>query len=109
VRLERTAEVYRWGLNTASNDTLVEKFGVDDDMWEGALSLQRQSEVLAFYTERRRIAYKPGNPRIMKIGLHTFRHWKATMLQYHETHDIIFVKEFLGQKNSGHNAALCTS
>lgn len=54
----------------------------------------------AYYTERRKIASKLGNPRILKIGLHTFRHWKATML-YHETHDIILVKEFLG-----HNTAL---
>jgi hypothetical protein len=29
--------------------------------------------------------------------VHTFRHWKATTL-YHETHDIIQVKEFLGHK-----------
>ena len=50
-----------------------------------------------FYSERKRIAYKLGNPRILKIGLHTFRHWKATTL-YHETHDIIQVKEFLGHK-----------
>jgi integrase/recombinase XerD len=51
----------------------------------------------AFYTERRRLSHKLGNPRLLKIGLHTFRHWKATML-YHETHDIILVKEFLGHK-----------
>lgn len=36
----------------------------------------------ALYNERRRIPHKLGNPRILKIGLHTFRHWKATML-YH--------------------------
>ena len=50
-----------------------------------------------FYAERKTIAHKLGNPRILKIGLHTFRHWKATML-YHETHDIVLVKEFLGHK-----------
>ncbi len=31
------------------------------------------------------------------ITFHTFRHWKATML-YHQTKDIIYVKEFLGHK-----------
>jgi integrase len=51
----------------------------------------------AFYNERKRIARKLGNPRLLKIGLHTFRHWKATML-YHETRDIVLVKEFLGHK-----------
>jgi integrase len=51
----------------------------------------------AYYSERKRLSSKLENPRILKIGLHTFRHWKATML-YHETHDIILVKEFLGHK-----------
>ncbi len=37
------------------------------------------------------------NPRIAKIHLHTLRHWKATLL-YHQTKDIIYVKEFLGHK-----------
>lgn len=35
VQLERTGEVYRWGLNTTSNDRLVEKFGEDGDQWDG--------------------------------------------------------------------------
>jgi integrase/recombinase XerD len=60
-------------------------------------SISKTPRSSAFYTERRRLAHKLGNPRILKIELHTFRHWKATML-YHETHDIILVKEFLGHK-----------
>ena len=48
-----------------------------------------------FYKLRLKAARKLGNPRILKIGLHTFRHWKATML-YHETRDMALVKEFLG-------------
>lgn len=51
-----------------------------------------------FYRERRKVAYKLSNPRIMRIGLHTFRHWKATML-YHQTKNIVLVKEFLGHKS----------
>jgi integrase len=31
----------------------------------------------------------------MNICFHTLRHWKATTL-YHQTKDILFVKEFLG-------------
>ncbi len=50
-----------------------------------------------FYKSRTRIVKKLQNPRIAKIHLHTFRHWKATML-YHQTKDIIYVKEFLGHK-----------
>jgi integrase len=47
---------------------------------------------------RNRIADKLQNPRLRQISLRTFRHWKATML-YHQTKDIIYVKEFLGHKN----------
>ena len=50
-----------------------------------------------FYKSRKRIVRKLQNPRIAKIHLHTLRHWKATML-YHQTKDIIYVKEFLGHK-----------
>jgi integrase len=50
-----------------------------------------------FYRLRKKIAYKLGNPRLLEIGFHTFRHWKATML-YHETRDPVLVKEFLGHK-----------
>jgi hypothetical protein len=35
------------------------------------------------------------NPRLQQISFHTLRHWKATML-YHQTKDILYVKEFLG-------------
>lgn len=51
-----------------------------------------------FYKAKKRLAAKLGNPRLLRIGFHTFRHWKATML-YHQTHDIILVKEFLGHKS----------
>jgi integrase len=46
---------------------------------------------------RRRFAQELQNPRLQRISFYTFRHWKATML-YHETHDIVLVKEFLGHK-----------
>jgi integrase/recombinase XerD len=51
-----------------------------------------------FQRMRKRIAKKLNNPRLMKIMLHSFRHWKATM-EYHKTKDIIHVKEMLGHKN----------
>ena len=51
-----------------------------------------------FYKSRRRIAKKLQSPRILRIHLHTLRHWKATML-YHQTKDILYVKEFLGHKS----------
>jgi integrase len=51
-----------------------------------------------FYPKRKKLAHKLGNPRLLQIGFHTFRHWKATTL-YHETKDIVYVKEFLGHRN----------
>ena len=49
----------------------------------------------AFNFTRKSIAKKLQNPRLLRISFHTIRHWKATML-YHQTKDILYVKEFLG-------------
>jgi len=51
-----------------------------------------------FYRLRKKLARKLGNPRLLEIGLHTFRHWKATDL-YHQTKNPLLVKEFLGHRN----------
>ena len=52
----------------------------------------------SFCLQRKRIANKTGNPRLLKIHFHTFRHWKGTML-YHKTKDTYFVMQTLGHKN----------
>ena len=51
-----------------------------------------------FYVQRKRIARKLANPRLLQISFHTFRHWKGTM-EYHKTKDIFYVKELLGHKS----------
>jgi len=51
-----------------------------------------------FRKQRKRIAHKLGNPRILRIHFHTFRHWKATR-EYHKTKDILHVMQLLGHKN----------
>jgi len=51
-----------------------------------------------FGQQRRRIAYKLKNPRLLRITFKTFRHWKGTM-EYHRTKDIIHVQQILGHKN----------
>jgi integrase/recombinase XerD len=51
-----------------------------------------------FYLQRKRIARKVGNPRILQTHFHTFRHWKGTT-EYHKTKDQIYVKEILGHKS----------
>jgi len=51
-----------------------------------------------FRAFRNRLAHKLGNPRLKEIRFHTIRHWRATML-YHQTKDILHVKEFLGHRS----------
>jgi len=53
---------------------------------------------VSFMKQRKRLAYKLQNPRLMQISFHTIRHWKATML-YHETKDILYVMKFLGHRD----------
>jgi len=52
----------------------------------------------SFNAQRRHAAKKLGNPRILQIHFHTFRHWKATM-EYHRTKDILHVMRLLGHKS----------
>ena len=51
-----------------------------------------------FRRQRKKALGKLVNPRIRQIHFHTLRHWKATML-YHETKDVLYVKQFLGHKS----------
>lgn len=51
-----------------------------------------------FNEQRKRLAQKLQNPRLLKISFHTLRHWKATM-EYHKTKDILHVKQLLGHRS----------
>ena len=48
--------------------------------------------------QRKRIAHKLKNPRLLRITFHALRHWKATM-EYYKTKDILYVMRLLGHKN----------
>jgi len=50
-----------------------------------------------FIKQKKRIAEKLQNPRLLRIMFRTLRHWKATM-EYHRTKDILYVKQLLGHK-----------
>ena len=50
-----------------------------------------------FNLQRKRLARKFDNPRLLKITFTTLRHWKATSY-YHEVRDILKVKQLLGHK-----------
>lgn len=51
-----------------------------------------------FCQQRKRIARKVQNPRILKILFKTMRTWKGTM-EYHRTRDVLHVMQILGHKN----------
>jgi integrase len=53
---------------------------------------------IAFLRLCKKQATKMQNPRLLSIGFHTLRHWKATIL-YHRTKDPLYVKDFLGHKS----------
>jgi integrase len=48
--------------------------------------------------QKKRLAHKLGNPRLLQIHCHTFRHWKAT-ITYAKTKDILYVQNMLGHRN----------
>ncbi len=50
-----------------------------------------------FVRQRKHLAEKLQNPRLLQIHFHTFRHWKATM-EYAKTKDILHVMQLLGHK-----------
>ncbi len=52
----------------------------------------------SFNIQRKQLAQKLHNPRLLKISFHTLRHWKATM-EYHHTKDILYVKQLLGHRS----------
>ncbi|MDH7478357.1 MAG: tyrosine-type recombinase/integrase [Candidatus Bathyarchaeota archaeon] len=52
----------------------------------------------SFQRQRKQLAYKLQNPRLMQISFHTLRHYKATM-EYRKTKDILHVMQVLGHKN----------
>jgi integrase len=58
----------------------------------------RNGAQTVFFRRRKQLAMKLQNPRLLKIGFHSFRHWKGTM-EYHKTKDILHVERLLGHKN----------
>ena len=61
-------------------------------------NIKQKSIRRRYQEQRRRIAAKVKNPRLLKITFVTFRHFKATM-EYHKTKDILHVMRVLGHKN----------
>ena len=95
-------------LNQPEKGSEPRMFNISEKLINMLNNLQRKSERVfgdspnalkaSFYHKRKRLAQKLQNPRLLKIGFHTFRHWKATM-EYHKTKDILHVMKLLGHKN----------
>jgi len=51
-----------------------------------------------FRRQRKRIAHKLQNPRLLQIHFHILRHWKATT-EYAKTKDWLYVQKLLGHKS----------
>jgi len=68
---------------------------VNESVFGGVIQTSVSSR---FWEQRRRIARKLQNPRLLQISFHTLRHWKATT-EYHRTRDILYVKQLLGHKS----------
>jgi len=51
-----------------------------------------------FHTQRKRAAWRLGNPRFLAVTFCSIRHWKATT-EYHRTKDILYVMRVLGHKD----------
>ena len=79
------------------SDTFIKRLKMLPKKENGRLFSKYQTMHGSFQEQRRRLAWKLGNPRLRKIAFTTFRHWKATM-EYHKTHDIYHVKKLLGHK-----------
>jgi len=73
---------------------IVAERGLSERIWDAKPNSIR----CTFIQKRTYLANKLGNPRLRKISIKTFRHWKATM-EYHRTKDILYVKELLGHKS----------
>jgi len=64
---------------------------------EKIFPMTRKAMDTNFYKQRKKIARKLGNPRLLQISFHTLRHWKGTM-EYHKTKDPEYVKRLLGHR-----------
>src|SRR5271157_4258429 len=52
----------------------------------------------SFFMQRRRLAKKLGDPKILEVHFHSFRIWKGTE-EWHRAKDLIHVQGVLGHKN----------
>jgi integrase len=51
-----------------------------------------------FRKQRKRIAHKLQDPKLLQIHFHILRHWKAT-IEYAKTKDLLYVQKLLGHRN----------
>jgi len=52
-----------------------------------------------YYQQILKIAKKTGNPRLLKIGLHDFRHWKLTQVAHEFNGNAHYIQYFAGHRD----------
>ena len=60
--------------------------------------MNKCSAIRCLVNQRKRIAYRFGNPRIAGIHFHLIRHWFGTV-QFHKRPDPDYIARLLGHKN----------
>jgi site-specific recombinase XerD len=80
-------------LNTLPNNS---KFVFHVDDADPITNLDHFRQV--FDRQRKKVAERLEDPRIMQIHWHTLRHFKASVF-YHQTRDILATMQMLGHKN----------
>lgn len=56
VKIKRTGKIYRWGLNSTSNDRIVDFYSEDSDLWKGK-ELKIQKRLMNVRGEDRDVLY----------------------------------------------------
>ncbi len=80
------------------SNTLVSMFNYLPKHAETVFDANADAMRKSYQHQRRRIAAKLKNSRLMQISFHTFRHWFATM-EYHKTKDMMHVMQKLGHRS----------
>jgi integrase len=84
----------------AISPKLIKMLAIQPNEHKGKIWKYRSVTTLeaTFRKQRKRIAYKLQDPKLLQIHFHIIRHWKAT-IEYAKTKDLLYVQKLLGHKN----------
>jgi integrase len=83
----------------AVSERLIEVLRSQKRRGERVFSATLSSISSNYYQQRLKIAKKTGNPRLLKIGLHDFRHWKLTQVAHEFNGNAHYIQYFAGHRD----------